>query len=138
MSKFNRFLTGLAVLVFSTAILFFLGCEIDSADHKISILPGQSTIYLGQTITLRAEGGYFYTWELEHENWGLLSSRRGDSVTYQSRFTPAASTGEAASIQTVYVYSTYTDQPYDPEGSSTTGTTHYVDSAQATILHMAQ
>jgi hypothetical protein len=136
-TKGLRLFLGLFGLAFPACLLLVCGCEVDSADQAVRIIPEQNTIYQGQTITLRAEGGYFYTWDLEHENWGQLSARRGDSVTYRSLFTPGTTTGEAASVQTVYVYSTYTDRPVNPSGgTSTTGSHDYVDSAQATILHM--
>jgi hypothetical protein len=132
-----RLMLGLMVLSLPAALLVFSGCEVDSADQAVRIVPEQSTVYKGQIVELRAEGGYFYTWRLEHENWGRLSARRGDSVTYLSIFAPSTNTDEAASIQKVFVYSTYTDQPYDDSGS-TTGSQSYVSSAEAIILHMPE
>lgn len=136
MRKILHFIPSLLILTLPAIILCICGCELDSADQTIRIIPEQSTIYKGQAITLRAEGGYFYTWSLENENWGQLNARRGDSVIYTSLFTPGTSTSEAAAVQTVYVYSTYTDQPVNPDGTTSTGSHVYVDSAQATILHM--
>lgn len=82
-----------ALTVLMTA-LFQTGCEVTSKDDKVLIEPNSSTVVLGQSVTLRAEGADDFVWTLANDAWGTLSTVRGDTVVYTSRFAPAA--GESA------------------------------------------
>jgi hypothetical protein len=82
------------------APLFQTGCEVTSEDNDVTIEPDSSTVVLGQSLTLRAEGADDFAWRLENEAWGTLSALRGDTVVYTSRYAPAAG---ASAVQKVYV-----------------------------------
>jgi hypothetical protein len=79
-----------AALTVMMVALFQPGCEVTSDEDDMMIDPSSSTIVLGQSITLRAEGADDFFWRVENTDWGTLSSTRGDTVVYTSRFAPAA------------------------------------------------
>ena len=115
-------------------LLFSGGCEVDSASNRVRISPESSTIRKGEWGTFSAEGGYFYSWSLENEEWGRLSARHGNPVIYTSTYTPS---NEPNSIQTIHVVSTYRDTTDYDEDTTTTGTNNpdYHDQAEAYVVH---
>lgn len=123
-------LTSLAV----GALVLSGGCEVDSATMRVRISPESSTIRKGEVGEFTADGGYFYSWSLENEQWGRLSARHGNPVFYTSTYTPS---NEPHSIQTIHVVSTYRDTTdYDTDTNNTgTNTPDYHDTAEAYVVH---
>lgn len=90
----------LTALVVVMASLFQAGCEVTpKKDGDVIIDPDSATVVLGQSVTLHAKGADDFAWRLENNSWGTLSTFRGATVVYTSRYAPAA--GESV-IQKVY------------------------------------
>ncbi len=111
--------------------LVLTGCETRSADAPVHISPGSAELRVGQSVTLTAQQGYDCTWSLEDETWGTLSTRRGPSTVYTSRYEPTVEEGHA--VQTVTLTSTIEGRA---EGSGT-NSTGYVKTSEAYITHLA-
>ena len=86
----------LSCFVFRTGLISFVaavlmtGCEVTSDKKQVEINPGSAALRKGEAVTLLASGGADYSWKLETESMGFLSSRSGAAVQYTSRFTPAS------------------------------------------------
>lgn len=87
------------------------GCDTQSSTAKVSIEPSSVRMATGQSQEFVASGGYDYTWDLQDESLGILSSRSGNRVTYTALGVGA--------VQVITVTSTI-------EGAST-GTTNSPD-----------
>ena len=110
------------------ALIFCIGCETDSASEPVRVSPNSVSIRQGQQIEFEAFDGYQYTWSLENDSWGTLSTRTGSRTTYTSTYTPASNSTEVTQILTCT--STI-------EGSATgSNATPYAVTGQATITHM--
>ena len=73
--------------------ILFSGCEVESVTASdVFIDPPAATLEIGQSREFVASGGYYYTWSLEHEEWGTLSERTGNRVVYTSRYDPGGET----------------------------------------------
>lgn len=60
-------------------------CETESAGGggSLSISPSDTTLAIGQSVTLKARGAETYTWSLEgSNNIGRLSNNTGSTTTY--------------------------------------------------------
>ncbi len=77
---------GMAILGIILAGIW--GCELTSDPGEVTIRPDSAALREGESITLTASGGRTYLWQLEHEDWGRLNTRRGDTVVYTSHYTP--------------------------------------------------
>ena len=73
------------------AAVLYSGCE-SAEDFSIDISPAYAEVTAtGQRVTLTASGWSGYTWSLEHEKWGYLTSQNGKTVTYVVTEMPTAS-----------------------------------------------
>jgi hypothetical protein len=126
MTNFSTF-----IRIFSlTALisLLYTACDTTPASDKPEITPSSTTIRIGQSIQFSAVGGYEYTWRLENDLYGALSTRRGNTTVYTSLYNPDASN---TLTQILYVDSTIT-------GSSTsTNTSDYLQTGEAYITHVS-
>ena len=136
MRKNMRWLVAAQLMSAAGALLLAGGCEVESASNRIRISPESVTLRKDEVCMFTAEGGYVYTWSLENEQWGTLSSRHGNPVYYTCTYVPS---NEPYSIQTIYVVSTYRDTTdYDDATTNSTGTNNpsvYQDQAEAYIVH---
>jgi plastocyanin len=112
--------------------LFVAGCEVGSATETILISPSAVEVKQGQTVQFTASGGYEYTWSLHgsgssSSSLGMLSSTRGQTVTYTSLSNPG---GSNVVVETLTVTSTI---PGD--ASSTNSASATQASGTATITH---
>lgn len=82
------------------ALLVYTGCEVTSDKGEVTITPSSATVREGKSVTLTAAGGRTYMWRLENEAWGRLNARRGQTVVYTSRHTPASG---ASAVQKITV-----------------------------------
>ncbi|MBI3987643.1 MAG: hypothetical protein HY343_12020 [Lentisphaerae bacterium] len=124
-------------LLLAAGGLGLVGCEVNSADQSVRISPDTARIRYGEAVVLTADRGYFFHWTLENEEWGQLSSRSGNPVTYTSYYAPGTS---AVAVQVITVASTYTDSTgtggsSGSSPSTTNGTSTITDTAQAHITH---
>lgn len=119
------FIAAVLDLVLLAALAFICACEVSSATQKIEIRPDGATLRYGESVTFTAYNGYIYTWTLQNDTWGLLSSRSGMTVTYKSIYDPTA-----PAIQVITVSSTFSDN--NTGGSTGTVT----QTAQAYITHI--
>jgi hypothetical protein len=91
-------------LAISLAVL--LGCETDSKpDPGLSIDPPSMTLNFGEEVTLTAQGGWDYTWEIREPRHGSLSSYNGKRVTYRAPEADLTSTNALVVTDTIYVHS---------------------------------
>ena len=61
------------------------GCETEKlSDRQLSISPAKATSAPGESIVLKAEGGWDYTWSFVGDQYGTLSSYNGKQVTYMA------------------------------------------------------
>lgn len=129
----------LSLICACSIIVIYTGCETRSATESVQISPDSITIREGESVQFTAQGGYEYEWSLEHEGWGYLSNRRGNTTTYRSIYSPTLTEdGSGDYIQELTVVSTVSDnaatneysqsgkayirhQPYEPESTSTNG-----------------
>ena len=88
-----------AVLAVVAAV--FTACETEPASTRVEVTPSSATIREGQSIEFTAHRGYEYTWDLENEGWGVLSTRTGSRTVYTSYYTPASNTTDAVQLLTV-------------------------------------
>ncbi len=81
----------LTALVVVMAAQFQAGCEVTpKKDNDVTIDPDSATVVLGQSIALHANGADDFAWRLENNTWGTLSTYRGGTVVYTSRYAPVA------------------------------------------------
>lgn len=111
-----------ACLISLSGLMLGTGCDTDSATSAVSISPSSATMEVGQSREFVASGGYTYTWSLQDNAIGTLSSRTGDRVTYTALSAPSNGT------QVITVTSTI---PGSSSGSTSTGssTTNTVTTA---------
>lgn len=95
------------------------GCETEALTGRINVTPSEVTISYGQSVTFTASGGYEYRWSLQNEDWGVLSSRTGSSVTYTSLYRPATNDVET---QVLTVTGTFAGSAGSSTGSVSTAT----------------
>jgi hypothetical protein len=81
--------------------LLFTACETESAATRVEITPASAAIRQGQSVEFTAHRGYEYTWDLAHEEWGLLSTRTGNRTVYTSYYTPASNLTDVVQTLTV-------------------------------------
>lgn len=125
MQKNKQFFSAaLPAALMLLAITLAGGCESDSAARKIEIRPDAYSLRYGESVTLTAYNGYIYTWTLQNDSWGTLSSRSGVMVTYQSLYDPTA-----PAVQVITVTSTFTD-------TGGGGSNPVVQTATAYITHI--
>jgi len=117
----------LVPLVLLSAVVLICGCETDPATEDVFITPPTSTIQFGQSIQLRASGGYDYTWSLSDNALGTLTVDTGPSTVYTSIYQGT----QTGAVQTVTVESTIL-------GSQAGGTNaqSYIATDTATITHI--
>jgi hypothetical protein len=111
------------------ALFAVTGCEdvkAKPATGKVEITPDSVAIRVGHAITFTASGGYEYTWSLEEESWGTLSTRSGDQTTYTSTYAPGSNTN---ATQILHVSSTI-------PGNTSTNTAPSQWSAESYITHL--
>lgn len=128
----RRFLGALAAAIWMGAA----GCELDSAGSLVWITPDATSLNQGESVTLTAHGGYYYSWSLANETWGTLNTRTGDQVVYTSLYAP---TDGLPASQVVSVSSFYSNNQTSGGSSSTnalTTSTGSVSSASAYITHL--
>ena len=119
------FIAAVLDLVVLLALAFLCACEVDSASQTIKVYPDSAVLYYGESVSLTAYNGYTYTWSLENNTWGTLSSRSGSMVTYKSLYEPTA-----AAVQIITVASTFSD---NGSGGGSNPVTH---TAYAYITHL--
>jgi len=119
------------VIPCAAALLLFPGCEVDSAASRIDITPNSASLYMHQSVTLTAHGGYNYEWSLATEGWGVLNTRRGNEVTYTSWYEPA--TGSTPSVQIVRVLSRFSNNTSE---TNSAGSNSFVNTSEAYITHL--
>jgi len=96
--------TRLIVLLPVVAVLgslLFCGCEVNSANTRVTITPGSVAMRKGDSVTFKAEGGYEYSWSISPDSYGTLSPRTGPTTTF------AALSAPADSVQIVVTATTY-------------------------------
>ncbi len=106
-------------------IAVFCSCEIEPTSENPLITPDSATVnQKGDTVTFTAQEGYEYSWSLNNETLGRLSSRSGRTTTYTSEFVPNSN----AAVQVVTLTSTI----------ETTGTNNTLTkTAEAFVTHTA-
>ena len=52
------------------------------------ITPGTATVKAGDQVTFTAFGGSTYTWHLQDDSYGVLSTTNGNTTTYTSIVSP--------------------------------------------------
>jgi len=92
MKKFIAFITRL--LVFVSAVLMISCDDVSTSPttSKVKISPDSVTLEYGDSQVFTASGGYEYTWSLEDDSLGTLSTRSGPKTTYTSLYNPDDST----------------------------------------------
>jgi len=109
------------------AALLLAGCEADPVNQTVFITPDSAVMRNGEAVTFTASGGVDYDWSLEHESYGILLNRRGDTTTYVSSISP----GSATNLQQILrVTSIVRGGATTNAGQVTTGT------AEAFITHI--
>ena len=69
----------------AAVLVALVGCETEKlTDRQLSISPAKATIAPGQSLVLKAEGGWDYTWGFVGDQYGTLSSYNGKQVTYMA------------------------------------------------------
>ena len=111
----------------STAAALFVGCETESANSPVFILPSAATVKPGGAVAFEAKGGYTHRWSVANASLGYLSAAVGPTTTYHAA---AAATN---SSQTLTLRSTI-------DGVDATGTNtnrfSYEQTATAIITHL--
>jgi hypothetical protein len=101
------------------------GCETKPISSlKVTVTPASIGVYKDQSVEFTASGGFEYTWSLENETWGMLSTRTGDRTLYTSRYEP----GSNGAVQVLMVSSTF------EESSTNTAT---AKTGEAYIEHLS-
>jgi hypothetical protein len=82
-----------AMITFTTAVvlsaLAMSGCELEPASETPAVTPETATVRTqGDTVQFTALEGFEFSWSLETDEWGTLSSRKGKTTTYTSTFVP--------------------------------------------------
>ncbi len=68
-----------------SVLVALVGCETEKlTDRQLSISPAKATIAPGESLVLKAEGGWDYTWSFVGDQYGTLSSYNGKQVTYMA------------------------------------------------------
>ena len=82
MKKSLLFTAPFAVIALFVALA---GCETEKlTDTQLSISPAKATIAPGESLVLKAQGGWDYTWSFVGDQYGTLSSYNGKQVTYNA------------------------------------------------------
>ena len=69
----------------AAVLVALVGCETEKlTDRQLSISPAKATIAPGESLVLKAEGGWDYTWSFVGDQYGTLSSYNGKQVTYMA------------------------------------------------------
>lgn len=108
MKQVNTLYTLLTASALLGGAILWNGCETESvSDQKVTISPSFERLAINQVLELIASGGFEYTWSLEDETIGTLSTRKGPRTVYTARVNPSTNdTATAITIQTVTVTST--------------------------------
>lgn len=88
MKRIYRLALAAATIIPLAALVMIAGCE--SADKTtIDVTPPHADLTKGNPrVTLSAKGWSDYTWKLEKDEIGFLSSTHGESVIYSARQFP--------------------------------------------------
>lgn len=113
-------------------ILFFTmcGCEKEAVNNPVRIEPSEISVHKGDSVEFVATGGYEYSWWLEHEEWGTLSTRKGPRVVYKALYEPE----DQVEVQILYVRSTIKGDTVSGSTNSVVG--GYSVSSEAYIKHL--
>ena len=69
----------------AAVLVALVGCETEKlTDRQLSISPAKATIAPGESLVLKVEGGWDYTWSFVGDQYGTLSSYNGKQVTYMA------------------------------------------------------
>ncbi len=69
----------------AAVLVALVGCETEKlTDTQLSISPAKATIAPGESLVLKAQGGWDYTWSFVGDQYGTLSSYNGKQVTYMA------------------------------------------------------
>lgn len=120
---------GLAVCL--STFFFFTGCE--SADsYTIEVSANRSDVTSSdREVLLTASGWSEYTWSLESENIGYLSSTHGESVIYTATEFPTNDTLQTITVKTKGVVETITSS----DESNTTSRSSAIYTGQVFVRH---
>lgn len=130
--KRSILLTGFGIIGGAALALALAGCNVDSADATIDIVPDSTSLRKNESVTLTARGGYNYTWSLTTESYGVLNTRSGRQVIYTSLYEPGSN---SPVTQIVKVTSTFYNNSSSSNNASTNGTIT-IQSAEAYITHL--
>jgi hypothetical protein len=133
MKQVNTLYALMTVCALLGGAMLWNGCETESvSDQKVTISPSFERLAINQVLELIASGGFEYTWSLEDETIGTLSTRTGPRTVYTARVNPGTNAAATAiSLQTVTVTSTVSSG-----GSTNSVSSGLQASAIATIEHV--
>lgn len=98
----KQILAALAVLSLCLALFAIpTGCETESVDKRVRVVPDSVTIRRGQSIEFTATGGFDYDWDLSNESRGTLSARTGARTVYTSLFSPDSNDTDVVQVLSV-------------------------------------
>ena len=132
LKKNNRWVVMTTALLLSF-LLIFVGCE--SADlYTVDVTPAYRDVTaVNQTVTLSASGWSDYTWSLDDNMIGALSSSSGESVVYTARIIPPAKSSHLMQVVTVTAKSLSTSS-----STETVSTAQPSYTGSAKIRHFSQ
>lgn len=117
------------LILIAAVYIAVTGCETEPVGQSdLSISPNSVGIRKDQSVEFTASGGYEYTWDLDEESWGILSTRTGNKTTYISRYDPGTNN---VAVQVLTVTSTIEGRDGTTNSSSDNAT------AEAYIEHLA-
>lgn len=131
-SSRRHLVVAAAALAGAATFLATTGCEMDSADAQIEIVPGGVVLAPGQTQTFRVTGGTEYAWSLDPDDGhGMLSTRQGDRVIFT--LLSAGEAGEEGDAVTVIAVTCTSTIP----GVSGTGSNSAYTATDTAYVHIA-
>jgi len=117
---------SLAIILLAIAAFIVAGCETSPVPTTLTITPADVMMHDNETVEFTANGGFDCQWSLSNNKYeyGILSSRTGQKVTYTSLYS-----GTTVVYQTLSVTATIPGT----SGGNNTNTAAYQLSADVII-----